>query len=331
IIEKSLDWLISQQSLNGSFPEVGRIFDTDLQGGSSQGLGLTAFVLMALLEADNDRDIATSSRFSSAINLALDYVSRGLDGNDDPYSVALITYAMHMANHPLRDGAFNLLESMAKIKDDGQQKYWERKKTAFDEKNPWTDNTRPITVETTAYALRTYMQRNLIGDSIPVVRWLLEQRNERGGFISTQDTVVGLAALATFARYTRSASTEMNIHVTYEGGSHDFQINSNNAIVLQEMKLPSTTRWISVDSTGTGIGLVQLSWGYNLEVTGAWPLFNLDPQVDRTSNANQLHLSVCTYYTGGNSSNMAVMEVNVPTGYTVNTDRLLNLYHYPEV
>ena len=115
IIEKSLDWLIEQQALNGSFPEVGKIFDTDIQGGSAHGLGLTAYVLMSLLEADNDRDIKTSSRFSSAINLALDYISRGLEGNDDPYSIALITYAMHLANYPLRDGAFNILESMAKI------------------------------------------------------------------------------------------------------------------------------------------------------------------------------------------------------------------------
>ena len=46
---------------------------------------------------------------------------------------------------------------------DGQQKYWERPLNSFDEKNPWTSNTRPISVETTAYALLTYMQRNLVG------------------------------------------------------------------------------------------------------------------------------------------------------------------------
>ena len=76
-----------------------------------------------------------------------------------------------------------------------------------------------------------------LGDSVPVVRWLLEQRNANGGFISTQDTVVGLAALARFARYTRSASTEMSIDITYEGGTKSFQINSNNAIVLQEFQV----------------------------------------------------------------------------------------------
>jgi CD109 antigen len=74
-----------------------------------------------------------------------------------------------------------------------------------------------------------------------------------------------------------------------------------------------------------------LSWGYNLEVTGAWPSFTLDPQVDRTSNANQMTLSICTSFYGGNQSNMAVMEVNMPSGFTVNKERLANLLHYPTV
>jgi len=79
------------------------------------------------------------------------------------------------------------------------------------------------------------------------------------------------------------------------------------------------------------MAIAQLSWGYNLAVTEAWPSFTLDPQVDRTSNTNQMSLSVCTSYFGGNESNMAVMEVNMPTGFMINTDRLPNLLHNPSV
>lgn len=38
------------QAPNGSFPEVGRVIHTDMQGGSSQGVALTAFVVTAFLE-----------------------------------------------------------------------------------------------------------------------------------------------------------------------------------------------------------------------------------------------------------------------------------------
>ncbi len=67
-----------------------------------------------------------------------------------------------------------------------------------------------------------------------MVRWLLEQRNANGGFVSTQDTVVALAALAKFAQLTRTASIDLNIEITYEGGSQRFDIKDENSIMLQE-------------------------------------------------------------------------------------------------
>lgn len=41
-------------------------------------------------------------------------------------------------------------------------------------------------VETTAYALLTYVFRNDTAGALPLVRWLATQRNEYGGFSSTQ-------------------------------------------------------------------------------------------------------------------------------------------------
>jgi len=62
----------------------------------------------------------------------------------------------------------------------------------------------------------------------------LEQRNELGGFISTQDTIVGITALAEFGKLISSPFVNMEVSITYEGGSHSFQLNNENAITLQE-------------------------------------------------------------------------------------------------
>jgi len=150
--------------------------------------------------------------------------------------------------------------------DDSELKHWERPKTAVDEKNPWTSNPKPIAVETTAYALLAYTHRNLIGnqikgetrkrsslalwlkcvptldlyvlaDSLPLVRWLLSQRNEEGGFISTQDTVMGLTALAKFATAIRSGTPDINIQVTHPGGTNSLKLSPDNAIVLEEIRV----------------------------------------------------------------------------------------------
>lgn len=50
VITDALHWLESVQATNGSFPEVGHVSHTDMQGGSAKGLALTAFTLIAFLE-----------------------------------------------------------------------------------------------------------------------------------------------------------------------------------------------------------------------------------------------------------------------------------------
>lgn len=43
-----------------------------------------------------------------------------------------------------------------------------------------------IDVEMTSYALLTYVAQNKISEAVPVVKWLLTQRNPKGGFVTTQ-------------------------------------------------------------------------------------------------------------------------------------------------
>lgn len=50
IIDNALAWLSNVQADNGSFPEVGHVSHADMQGGSGQGIALTAYTLIAFLE-----------------------------------------------------------------------------------------------------------------------------------------------------------------------------------------------------------------------------------------------------------------------------------------
>jgi prenyltransferase beta subunit len=52
-----------------------------------------------------------------------------------------------------------------------------------------------LSVEMTAYALLSLVKlgsKKDMTDARSIVRWLSKQRNSEGGFVSTQDTVVGL-------------------------------------------------------------------------------------------------------------------------------------------
>ena len=41
-------------------------------------------------------------------------------------------------------------------------------------------------IEATSYALLTFLRHGEISQTVPIVKWIIKQRNSRGGFFSTQ-------------------------------------------------------------------------------------------------------------------------------------------------
>lgn len=89
----------------------------------------------------------------------------------------------------------------------------------------------------TSYALLAILQAGLYSNALPIVKWLINQRNEMGGFQSTQDTFIGLKALA---RYAESASSQFNsVQIVFKHGTgpekaeSSFNVNGNNALIQQ--------------------------------------------------------------------------------------------------
>nr|XP_034179672.1 CD109 antigen-like isoform X1 [Osmia lignaria]XP_034179683.1 CD109 antigen-like isoform X1 [Osmia lignaria]XP_034179692.1 CD109 antigen-like isoform X1 [Osmia lignaria]XP_034179702.1 CD109 antigen-like isoform X1 [Osmia lignaria]XP_034179708.1 CD109 antigen-like isoform X1 [Osmia lignaria] len=321
IIDEALQWLSNNQAPNGSFPEVGRVSHRDMQGGAAKGLALTAFTLIAFLENTD-----SVGKYRNTIMKGIEYILRNINELDDVYALSICTYVINLAKHPYENAAFNLLESKAMTKED--LKWWS-KPIPNNDKNPWYSLPRPVDIEMTSYALITYIRRNLITDSVPVMKWLVRQRNAEGGFASTQDTVIGIQALAMLGEQLATKNNTISVTFTYEGGGQShMNINPDNSMILQKQILPRKTRLVNITATGSGFALVQVSFQYNLNVTGAWPLFTLDPQVDKNSNANHLQLSICSGFVPtkeANESNMVVMEVNLPSGFTVDRDSLPSL------
>lgn len=102
-------------------------------------------------------------------------------------------------------------------------------------------------------------------------------------------------------------------------------------MLLQRVELPADTDKVEVTASGSGVAVLQVTYHYNVRVTGPKPAFSLDPQLDTTTDTNRLRLTACTGYTGGNNSNMAVMDVSLPSGYIVDNDLIPGLYDYSGV
>ncbi|KAE8748691.1 Thioester-containing protein [Frankliniella occidentalis] len=331
VVDEALTWLAKQQAENGSFPEVGTVSHRDMQGGAAKGLALTAYVLTAFLQG---QDSDSTYKHQDTVKKTLEYLVANLDGLDDPYSIAITTHALHVAGHPAKDKAFKLLQDKAST--EAGHRFWS-KPVESDKDNPYWSQPNSVNVEMTAYALMTYVSRGLLDEALPIMQWLVSQRNSNGGFASTQDTVVGLQALASMAELISFPLGDMRVQFKYaDAAAGDSKgpkeatmvVNSKTSMVFQKEELPRHVREVEVAADGAGFALAQVSWSFNEDTVGKHPLFNLKVDVDNNTATNLLALRVCSSFIGGrwgNESNMAVVEVTLPSGFTADEDALSDL------
>ena len=184
-------------------------------------------------------------KYRNTINKGVEYIVRNIEGLDDLYALSLSTYVLNLARHQYEDVAFGRLDAKATTKDD--LKWWSKPVPDTD-KNPWLGSLpRSVDVEMTSYAMMTLLRRNLVTDAIPVMKWLVRQRNTEGGFSSTQDTVVGIYALSKLGERLLSKDNNIAITFTYEGGGQSqMNINSANAMILQKhgVRICSKFFWV---------------------------------------------------------------------------------------
>ncbi|XP_064467079.1 CD109 antigen-like isoform X2 [Ornithodoros turicata] len=328
VLTNATKWLVAQMNDDGSFNEPGEIIYKPMQSGAGSGAALTAYVLIALLENE------AKLNYPNVVDQAEEYLLKELRTSSDPYVVSLITYALHLSGNRAKDHAFSQLVGLATREENAL--YWKDPVEAINRTDKQSDHFfKPHykDVEMTAYALLTYVLRRDISNGVNIMRWLISQQNANGGYTSTQDTVIGIQALGQLAAEVVSQTISIDATVKYEDGrSRTLKINSGNALILQTIELPPEVSSVEIEATGFGVGIIQVSWSFNLAVSSEAPSFFLNPLVDKTSTESYLQLSICTHYRGeGNASNMAVMEVALPSGYLFDFDTLSSIHRTKEV
>ncbi|KAL3880815.1 hypothetical protein ACJMK2_033022, partial [Sinanodonta woodiana] len=322
-IKRAIEWMVARQNADGSFPEPGRVIHTDMQGGSSSGPALTAFVLVALLE---NKDIGGSvqERIKKATDKAVVYLESQLSTLTEDYPLAITSYALTLAHSNAANRVFATLESHAVVKDG--MKHWHKPETKTTGHNSaiWTppnQQSNPSDIEMTAYALMVYAQKNQFTAGLTVMKWLITQRNPRGGFSSTQDTVLALQALSSFARMAYSNNFNVHVNVTTENVLKSFDISQINALVLQTTELPSVPSEVHVSAIGNGMALVEVSVFFNVEQEIEEVSFQVDITMVKET-VDFLTVKTCTTWLKEGASGMAVQEFGVPTGFEADLESI---------
>ncbi|XP_063818758.1 alpha-2-macroglobulin-like protein 1 [Pseudophryne corroboree] len=312
-LKQGMDSLKSQQKPSGCFKAKGRLLQNAMKGGVDDEVSLTAYILTALLESAMEaNDPVVEKSLQCITNSSLEKASL--------YKLALMSYAFTLANRT-ESRAASLQKLMEQAtKTDGFM-YWTQ------ETKPDTESYRSkpksVDVEMTAYGLLALVSNGPVskkehGVMLPIVRWLSKQQNANGGFYSTQDTVVGIQAMAKFASLTSTKTGSMAVQVTTERGFRlQLQVDNDNRLLLQRAPLPDIPGEYTVTATGSGTVYMQVVQRYHTPPTARKSAFDLSAQT-RCVKSDLVEIKVQFRYTGTRpASNMALVMVNLMSGFVL--------------
>ena len=312
VISGAAQWILDHQNEDGSFEQVGGVPNSYLYGGLEGATALAAYVAIALHEAG-----ATSSA-----DLAIGYLEDQLDEIEDPYTIALVAYALELGDSTSADEAHDLLLEKGTRDENGL--YWDTTGPQADSAHSgWA---RSTAVENTGYAVLALLEHGDRDNARDAARWLVTQRNAYGGYRSTQDTVVGLQALI---QYSVETQNDIDLTVTLTSGewTQEVKIDAENADIVQVVSVP-VGEDINLVTDGAGEAVVQVVHRFNLPEEQLQPgeVFSLDVDYspDSITVGDVISVSATVDFEPPVELDvgMVILDIALPTGFSPVLDTL---------
>ncbi|XP_047485551.1 alpha-1-inhibitor 3-like isoform X2 [Penaeus chinensis] len=306
-LNQTTEWLLRSETEHGCVVPKGKGIHKGLEGDASGPL--TAYVLAALIEA------GTPSRASFVKHAARCILS---DKSKDPYTLALKSYALTLAGHPNGKKLLRQLIDLAVVKKNAM--YWNR------QAEPAWGNS--LAIETAGYAVLAMLshgpQLHMLR-ARKVVQWLTSRRNGWGGFYSTQDTVVALQAMARYEAHKEQKTLDVVVAISTRNFSVTLSVTEENRLLQQRHTIPQLPTKIRAGVGGRGCAIVQAVLRYNVPEAEPSDAFSLRVQAinDPRGGCVEKRLEACSaYLLPDGKSNMAVIEVNLVSGFIPGKDDL---------
>ncbi|KAL8603129.1 hypothetical protein ACOMHN_059301 [Nucella lapillus] len=317
---------------------------------------LTAYVLIALYETKDVSEEALgcldTARVRAASYLA-DQVSQ--IPRTEVLHLAITTYALSFSQE-MSITAFERLWSW--VRNDSEGLYFADSRV-YENPSETLTNERFLyprielkndgySVQSTAYALMALIKNNgpkEHRDSL--MRWLNTMRNSIGGFASTQDTLVAMNALAEFTQVDPNRNVfDLMVLLTSTATPswvRNYYLKKHDYTTLHMDSIPTVWGSVKVLAQGTGRALMQLTTSVNVEYNHLVKPTQLTDMTDRDSDPIQyfdlmvdyigwhgrnfsiMEMKPCArwvYRESSLTSGLAVLEVDIPSGYIVMNDTL---------
>ncbi|XP_035221468.1 alpha-2-macroglobulin-like protein 1, partial [Stegodyphus dumicola] len=200
-----------------------------------------------------------------------------------------------------------------------------------------SSKSKSLSVEIAGYYVLTQLEMyNHYGvqKSWPVVNWIVRQRNSNGGFVSTQDTIVALQALAKYSALESQISANMNIVLKSNELVSEIKLDEYNRLVVHTSKILILPAVVQLQAIGKGCALVQFSVRYNVKAVTENEAFEISINVFHEENSfcTRPRIHICVRYMNNNeTSNMVVVAVKMVSGFLPRETSLDELKSDPSI
>ncbi|CAG6007653.1 unnamed protein product, partial [Menidia menidia] len=317
VIQNARKWLKCQQRDNGCFKVSGRFYNNGIRN------PVVKRGLQCLKACD--RDLSNT------------------------YATAMLAYTFTKAEDV--DTSAHLLHYLDSVaKNEGPHLYWSQ---------PGPKPSTSLSVGITSYVVLAKLCKSLSPDALysvsKVIPWLIEQQEYHGGFGTPQDTVLALQALGRYSALVFSDKGSSTVKVTSPLDHLVFHVNPDNRL-HQEAPLHVLKGKHHVRVDGSACVSVQVSKanrmmasigpgyfcpqqkGLNLNISLNYIIpsykrtfshFSVDVDVKCRPNRHdkkKIILNLKSLYKGdGGCTNMAILDIEIPSGYIPCPRSLKNL------
>ncbi|XP_034051005.1 CD109 antigen [Thalassophryne amazonica] len=386
VLTRAITWLLDQQGSQGEFREAGRVIHTEMQGGLDDGpVGITAYVVAALLQ-DKTYMNMFEDNVSKGLKYLEKKVLGGVVSNYSlclvAYALALSSPSVNVALEQLhmraggkarrglrRPSHLEKVKDMPIIQLAAVADIWLLSRSEDEpvvflggcnpepghvttwvsfadlESHDWQRSS--VQNEMASYVLLALYLHGSWVDGIELMKWLSKQRTYLGGFGTTQDTVVGLQALAQYSAFSGAKAIDLQLTVSVPSTSSvsHFLINSTTYLAYHSCEIDARKDvHMNIHWEGRGFSLFQLNTFYNLDSrVFSEPTddeaFALNVEIMDEGDQEHMVLSVCTRLQEREEisrTGMVMLDVGLLTGFILSpgaaapTDLIRKVEIFPE-
>uniref|UniRef100_UPI00398F8D91 venom factor-like n=1 Tax=Pristiophorus japonicus TaxID=55135 RepID=UPI00398F8D91 len=312
-------WLIlNKQKPDGHFQEDAPVMTGAMIGGvlgSESDASLTAFVLIALIEAKTVCGHLIEF-YENSVKKAGDFLDNRIGNLKRTYSVTITAYALSLLNN-------NKLDILMKFASPDQS-YWAE-----------GGNMNSLyTIEATGYSLLFFLQLEQFDQAGKIVKWLSLRSEYGGGYASTQATMVALQGLAKYSSdVPQFKNVDLDVVLTISSRKKDvvWHFDNTNTFLAKSEKI-NAFEVFSVTAKGQGQGTLKVLTSYHALLSSQHEecnKFNLnitvkeDTRVKRPADAqNSIFIEICARYLDRTPSSMVIADISMLTGFFPNVEDL---------